>query len=59
MSELHLSGLSIVEKRLVKAYATSILGGVRELENVNPEKLKQYVEIEIAEREINLLTEEE
>ncbi|MEC1178554.1 hypothetical protein P9B03_08680 [Metasolibacillus meyeri] len=56
MGELHLEGLTIVEKRLVKAYATSIMGGVRTLEGVNPEKLRSYVELEIAEREIAALT---
>ncbi|BAK15865.1 superfamily II helicase [Solibacillus silvestris StLB046] len=55
-TELHLEGLSIVEKRLVKAYATSIMGGVRTIESVQPEKLKPYVELEIAEREIAALT---
>ena len=52
MNESHLDGLTLVEKRLVKAYATSIMGGARTIDTVRPEHLKQYVEIEIAEREI-------
>ena len=56
MSEAHLEGLTLVEKRLVKAYATSIMGGARTIDTVYPEKLKPYVEIEIAEREIAFLT---
>lgn len=52
MNDAHLNGLTIVEKRLVKAYATSIMGGVRTIDSVSPEKLKPYVELEIAEREI-------
>ena len=55
MNEAHLEGLNVVEKRLVKAYATTILGGVRTIEDVKPEKLKPYVELEIAEREIAFL----
>ena len=55
MSEAHLEGLNVVEKRLVKAYATTILGGVRTIEDVKPEKLQPYVELEIAEREIAFL----
>lgn len=54
-ADLHLEGLTIVEKRLVKAYATSIMGGVRTLDDVKPEKLQPYVELEIAEREIAAL----
>lgn len=57
MTDSHLEGLTIVEKRLVKAYATSIMGGVRTLKDVKPEKLQPYVELEIAEREINALAE--
>lgn len=55
MTDLHLEGLTIGEKRLVKAYATSILGGVRTITDVKPEKLQPYVELEIAEREIAVL----
>lgn len=55
MNELHLEGLTIIEKRLVKAYATSIMGGVRTVDDVNPKKLQPYVELEIAEREIAVL----
>lgn len=56
MTEAHLEGLNLVEKRLVKAYATSIMGNVRTLEDVTPVKLKPYVELEIAEREITALS---
>lgn len=52
MNDVHLNGLTLAEKRLVKAYATSIMGGVRTLDDVTPEKLRPYVELEIAEREI-------
>lgn len=52
MTEAHLEGLNLVEKRLVNAYATSIMGNVRTLVDVKPEKLRPYVELEIAEREI-------
>lgn len=55
MNEEHLNGLTLAEKRLVKAYATSIMGGVRTLADVKPEKLVPYVELEIAEREIKAL----
>lgn len=55
MNELHLEGLTIAEKRLVKAYATTIMGGVRTLIEVKPVKLQSYVELEIAEREIAVL----
>ena len=55
MTETHLEGLTILEKRLVKAYATSIMGGVRTVDSVKPEKLQPYVELEIAEREIAAL----
>lgn len=55
MNEMHLEGLTIVEKRLTKAYATSIMGGIRTLDDVKPENLKPYVELEIAEREIKIL----
>ena len=56
VKDAHLEGLTIVEKRLVKAYATTIMGGIRKLENVAPEKLIPHVELEIAEREIAILT---
>lgn len=52
MTDLHLEGLTIVEKRLTKAYATTVMGGVRSVADVKPEKLQPYVELEIAEREI-------
>lgn len=55
MTEAHLEGLTLVEKRLVKAYATSIMGNVRTLADVMPVKLNPYVELEIAEREIAAL----
>lgn len=55
MTDAHLEGLNLVEKRLVKAYATSIMGNVRTLVDVKPEKLRPYVELEIAEREIAIL----
>ena len=53
--DAHLEGLTLVEKRLVKAYATSIMGKVRTLTDVKQEKLRPYVELEIAEREIAIL----
>lgn len=52
----HLEGLSEVQKRLVKAYATSIMGGVRTIDDVTPASLKPYVLLEIAEREIAILS---
>jgi hypothetical protein len=55
--EKHLEGLTLVQKRLVKAYATSIMGEVRTVKDVKPEELQRYVELEIAEREITALTE--
>lgn len=55
--EKHLEGLTLVQKRLVKAYATSIMGEVRTVKEVKPETLQRYVELEIAEREIAALTE--
>lgn len=55
MTDLHLEGLTIVEKRLTKAYATTVMGGVRTIADVKPEKLQPYVELEIAEREIAAL----
>lgn len=56
MNDKHLEGLTETEKRLTKAYATSIMGGARTLDDVKPVKLKSYVELEIAEREIAALT---
>lgn len=56
MDELHLEGLTIVQKRLVKAYATTVMGGVRTVQDVKPAELQHYVELEIAEREIAALT---
>lgn len=56
--EKHLDGLTEVQKRLTKAYATSILGGVRTVDEVKPIDLKSYVELEIAEREIAVLASE-
>jgi len=55
MSEAHLEGLTLVQKRLVKAYATCIMGKVRTLSDV-PVELRPYVELEIAEREIAALS---
>ena len=55
MNEAHLEGLTLVQKRLVKAYATSIMGEVRTIEDVKPTELSSYVELEIAEREIAAL----
>ena len=37
--EIHLEGLTLVQKRLVKAYATSIMGEVRTVNDVKPEEL--------------------
>jgi len=54
--EKHLEGLTEVKKRLVKAYATSVMGEVRTVEDVIPEDLQHYVALEIAEREIAVLT---
>ena len=56
--EKHLEGLTLVQKRLVKAYATSVMGEVRTVEDVKPNELQHYVELEIAEREIAVLTSE-
>lgn len=56
MNELHLEGLTIVQKRLVKAYATTVMGGVRTVQDVKPTELQHYVELEIAEREIAALS---
>lgn len=52
----HLEGLTTVQKRLTKAYATTIMGGVRTVEEVTPAELQRYVELEIAERKIAALT---
>ncbi|WP_313894298.1 hypothetical protein [Psychrobacillus sp.] len=56
MTEVHLEGLTLAEKRLIKAYATSIMGKVRTLADVKPAKLAPYLELEIAEREIAALS---
>ena len=53
--EKHLEGLTLVQKRLVKAYATSVMGEVRTVEDVKPTELQQYVKLEISEREIAVL----
>lgn len=53
--EKHLEGLTLVQKRLVKAYATSVMGEVRMVADVKPEELQHYVTLEIAEREIAVL----
>lgn len=53
--EKHLEGLTEVQKRLVKAYATSVMGEVRSIIEVKPTDLQNYVELEIAEREIAAL----
>lgn len=58
MSDKHLEGLTLVQKRLVKAYATTVMGEVRTVEDVKPEELQHYVTLEIAEREIATLTNE-
>jgi len=58
MSDKHLEGLTLVQKRLVKAYATTVLGEVRTVEDVKPEELQPYVELEISEREITVLASE-
>ncbi|WP_156313931.1 hypothetical protein [Lysinibacillus sp. ZYM-1] len=55
MTEAHLEGLTLVQKRLVKAYATSVMGEVRTVADVKPTKLQHYVELEISEREISTL----
>jgi hypothetical protein len=46
--------MSKLQERLVNAYSTLVLAGVREIEEV-PENLRAYVEIKIAEREIEVL----
>lgn len=50
MSEAHLEELTLVQKRLVKAYATTVMGEVRTIADVKPTELQRYVEQEIAER---------
>lgn len=50
----HLEGLSLVEKRLVKNYAITVMANYHDLNTDVPEKLRPYVELEIAIREINL-----
>lgn len=50
MSKAHLGELTLVQKRLVKAYATTVMGEVRTIVDVKPAELQQYVEQEIAER---------
>ncbi|AUS87794.1 hypothetical protein LBYS11_16270 [Lysinibacillus sp. YS11] len=56
--EKHLEGLTLVQKRLVKAYATSVMGEVRTVAEVKPTELQHYVKLEIAEREIAVLVNE-
>lgn len=56
--EKHLEGLTLVQKRLVKAYATSVMGEVRAVADVRPTELQHYVTLEIAEREIAALVSE-
>ncbi|MED4699611.1 hypothetical protein P9436_11150 [Lysinibacillus capsici] len=58
MSEAHLEGLTLVQKRLVKAYATTVMSEVRTVDEVKPEELQPYVVLEIAEREIATLVNE-
>lgn len=58
IEEKHLEGLTIVQKRLVKAYATSVMGEVRTIADVKPTELQSYVKLEIAEREIEVLASE-
>ncbi len=55
MTDKHLEGLTLVQKRLVKAYATTVMGEVRTVNEVKPTELQTYVELEIAEREIAVL----
>lgn len=56
VKDAHLEGLTIIEKRLVKNYAITIMGNVHTMDDVKPAKLKPYVELEIAIREIEKLT---
>ncbi|MGA3600345.1 hypothetical protein [Lysinibacillus agricola] len=58
MTDKHLEGLTLVQKRLVKAYATTVMGEVRTVADVKPMELQLYVELEIAEREIAVLVAE-
>ncbi|MGE8004392.1 hypothetical protein [Lysinibacillus sp. NPDC093216] len=58
MSDKHLEGLTQVQKRLVKAYATTVIGEVRKVKEVKPTELQPYVVLEIAEREIAVLAKE-
>lgn len=58
MTEAHLEGLTLVQQRLTKAYAITIMGGVRTVADVKPTELQHYVELEIAEREIAVLASE-
>lgn len=50
MSENRLEELTEVQKRLVKAYVTTVMGEVRTIADVRPTELQRYVEQEIAER---------
>ncbi len=56
MNDKHLAGLTEAQKRLTKAYAITIIGEVRTLDDVLQVDLKPYVKLEIAEREIAHLT---
>lgn len=56
MTDAHLEGLNVIERRLVKNYAITIMGNVHTMDDVKPAKLKPYVELEIALREIAALT---
>jgi len=56
--EKHLAGLTEAQKRLTKAYATTVMGEVRAIADVKPTVLQRYVELEIAEREIVALASE-
>ncbi|MGE7989209.1 hypothetical protein [Lysinibacillus fusiformis] len=58
MSDKHLEGLTLIQKRLVKAYATTVMGEVRTVEGIIPTELQHYVELEMAEREIATLVNE-
>ena len=54
----HLVDLSLIEKILVKAYATTVMGKVHDIEKDVPIKLKEYVKLEIALREISAINNE-
>lgn len=56
--EKHLAGLTEAQKRLTKAYATTVMGEVRIIADVKPTELQHYVKLEIAEREIAALVSE-